>query len=48
MILSLSKERIYMDNIIIEKFWQDSNLIELQVTAKSEYAQAKQRCYVED
>lgn len=37
-----------MDNIIIEKLWQDANVIELQVTAKSEYAQAKQSCYVED
>ncbi len=37
-----------MDNIIIEKIWQDSNEIELRVTAKSEYVQAKQSCYVED
>lgn len=37
-----------MDNIIIEKIWEDSNLIELQVTAQSEYVQANQSCYVED
>lgn len=37
-----------MDNIIIEKIWQDSNVIELQLTAKSEYVQANQSCYVED
>lgn len=37
-----------MDNIIIEKIWQDSNIIELQLTAKSEYVQANQSCYVED
>lgn len=37
-----------MDNIIIEKIWQNSNVIELQLTAKSEYVQANQSCYVED
>lgn len=37
-----------MDNIIIEKIWQDSNVIEIQLTAKSEYVQATQSCYVED
>ncbi len=37
-----------MDNIIIEKVWQDTNIIELKITANSEYVKAYQNCYVED
>lgn len=48
MILNSNKERDFMDNIIIEKVWQDANIIELKITANSEYVTACQSCYVED
>lgn len=35
-----------MDNIIIEKLWQDANLIELGVTAQSELVKVFQTCYI--
>lgn len=35
-----------MDNIIIRKIWQEDNLIELYVIAKSKYAMINQRCYI--
>ena len=37
-----------MDNIIFERLWKDSNIIELKVMASSEYINVFQRCYVED
>ena len=48
MILNLSKERNFMDNIIFERIWKDSNIIELKVMASSEYINVFQNCYVED
>lgn len=35
-----------MDNIIISKLWQDDDLIELYVIAKSRYVTINQSCYV--
>lgn len=35
-----------MDNIIISKLWQDDDLIELYVIAKSKYVTINQSCYV--
>ncbi len=37
-----------MDNIIFEKIWQDNELIELKICAKSEFVSAHQSCYVQD
>lgn len=37
-----------MDNIIFEKVWQDDNLIELKISANSEFVSAHQNCYIED
>lgn len=37
-----------MDNIIFEKIWQDENLIELKISANSEFVSAYQRCYIQD
>lgn len=35
-----------MDNIVISKCWQDDNLIELYVFAKSKYVSINQYCYI--
>lgn len=35
-----------MDNMIMEKVWQDGNLLELKVTASSSYVTVFQFCYV--
>lgn len=37
-----------MDNIIFKKIWQDENLIELKISAKSEFVSAYQSCYIQD
>lgn len=37
-----------MDNIIFEKVYQDGNLIELKISASSQYISAFQLCYIED
>lgn len=37
-----------MDNIIFERIWKDSNIIELKVMANSEYINVFQNCYVDD
>lgn len=37
-----------MDNIVFEKIWQDKNLIELKISAKSEFVSAYQSCYIQD
>lgn len=37
-----------MDNIIFRKIWQDGEIIELKITANSEYVTAHQRCYIQD
>ncbi|WPC42728.1 hypothetical protein [Clostridium sp. JS66] len=37
-----------MNNIIFEKVWQDSDLIELKITAISEFVTAYQSCYVQN
>lgn len=37
-----------MDNIIFEKVWQDESLIELKISASSEFVSAYQSCYIED
>ena len=34
-----------MDNIIFEKIWQDNELIELKISAKSEFVSASQCVY---
>lgn len=35
-----------MDNIIINKCWQEDELIELHVVAKSKYVTVNQNCYI--
>lgn len=37
-----------MNNIKIEKNWEDSNLLEIKVSAKSKYISASQLCYIEN
>lgn len=37
-----------MDNIIFEKVWQDESLIELKISANSEFVSAYQSCYIQD
>ncbi|MBO0453178.1 hypothetical protein [Candidatus Enterococcus murrayae] len=37
-----------MDNLKIERVWQDSNLLELKVSAKSKYIKVTQVCYVQN
>lgn len=37
-----------MDNIIFEKVWQDESLIELKISASSEFVSAYQSCYIHD
>lgn len=37
-----------MDNIIFRKIWQDDNLIELRISANSEFVSAYQSCYIQD
>jgi len=36
-----------MGNISIEKVWEDSNILELEVKVNSKYINAYQNCYVE-
>lgn len=36
------------DNIIFEKVWQDDSLIELKISANSEFVSAYQSCYIQD
>ena len=35
-----------MDNLVIKRIWYDDELIELQVTAYSDYVSVKQTCYI--
>lgn len=35
-----------LDNLVIERIWQDDQLIELLVTAYSDYVSIKQTCYI--
>lgn len=37
-----------MDNLVFEKKWQDETLIELKISAKSEFVSAFQSCYIQD
>lgn len=37
-----------MDNITFEKIWQDNNLIELKISANSDFVSAYQNCYIQD
>lgn len=37
-----------MDNLVFEKVWQDESLIELKISAKSEFVSAFQSCYIQD
>lgn len=37
-----------MDNIIFKKIWQDDNLIELKISANSDFVSAFQSCYIQD
>ena len=48
MILNSNRKVKKMDNIIFEKVWQDGHLIELKISANSEFASAYQSCYVQD
>lgn len=36
------------DNLTFEKIWQDETLIELKISASSEYVSAYQNCYIQD
>lgn len=44
----LRKEVISMDNVILEKIYQDSSLTELKVTAEAAYAIVNRTCFVSD
>ena len=35
------------DNIVMEKIWQESDLLELRITCGSEYITANQTCYIQ-
>lgn len=48
MISNLSRKDKKMDNIIFEKIWQDDSLIELKISANSEFVSAYQSCYIQD
>lgn len=37
-----------MDNIKIEKNWEDTNLLEIKVSAQSKYLSVYQLCYIQD
>lgn len=37
-----------MNNIIIEKIWKDSELMELHIIAESEFVRAHQTCYIQE
>ena len=37
-----------MDNLIIEKVWQDGNLYELKIEGVSQYVNVFQTCYIQD
>lgn len=37
-----------MDNLSFTKLWQESNLIELEISANSEFASVYQSCYIQD
>lgn len=36
------------DNLRFEIIWQDDALLELKITARSEYVTAYQNCYIQD
>src|SRR5699024_12191994 len=38
---------IKLDNIIIKKNWEEDNLLELKVKAKSKFVNAYQYCYIQ-
>ncbi len=37
-----------MDNIVLEKVWQDDQLVEIKVTLNSEFVTAYQYCYTDE
>ena len=37
-----------MDTIVFEKVWQDKELLELKISARSEFVTAYQKCYIQD
>lgn len=37
-----------MDKITFEKIWQDGDIIELKISANSEFVSAYQSCYIQD
>lgn len=37
-----------MDTIVFEKVWQDNELLELKISARSEFVTAYQKCYIQD
>ena len=37
-----------MNNLVMEKVWEDGNLFELRIEGDSEYVTAYQNCYVQD
>ena len=46
MTLNLNEDK--MDNLIIEKIWQEENCIELKIFAKCAFVKAYQMCYIQD
>lgn len=41
------KENIMIDNIMMEKIWQDGDLLELNIECSAEYSTVNQSCYVQ-
>lgn len=37
-----------MNNIIVEKVWNDSDMMELHIVAESEFVRAHQTCYIQE
>lgn len=37
-----------MNNLLFKKIWQDDDMIEIKIEAESEYARARQTCYVQE
>lgn len=48
MVLEGKENNNMQDNLIFEKIYQDDTLIELKISATSEYVSAYQNCYIQD
>lgn len=49
MISNLNRKReCALNNIIIEKVWNDSDMMELHIVAESEFVRAHQTCYIQE